>query len=90
MSQHQLQVKLSQLMDFVETHNTQASSQQKQYFDHHTVARSFAVGDPVWLFILTTGKLDLRWQGEWSIQAVVSPTTYTIHDGNRTKAVHVH
>lgn len=34
--QHQLQAKVSWLMDFVEVHNTQASSQQKQYFDKHS------------------------------------------------------
>ena len=87
--QHQLQAKLSQLMDFVEAHNTQASSRQKQYFDQHTRARSFVVGDPVWLSIPTAGKLDPRWEGEWIMQAVVSPTTYTIHDGYRTKTVHI-
>ena len=76
-------------MDFVEAHNTQASSRQKQYFDQHTRARSFVVGDPVWLSIPTAGKLDPRWEGEWIIQAVVSPTTYTIHDGYRTKTVHI-
>ena len=84
--QHQLR---SQLMDFVETHNTQASSQQKQYFDKHTLARTFAVGDPVWLSIPTAGKLDPRWEGEWIIQPKVSPTTYTIHDGSRTRTVHI-
>lgn len=87
--QHQLQAKLSQMMDFVEAHNTQASSQQKQYFDKHTLARSFAVGDHVWLSIPTAGKLDPRWEGEWIIQSIVSPTTYTIHDGHRTRTVHV-
>jgi len=87
--QHQLQAKLSQLMDFVEAHNTQASNQQKQYFDKQTLARTFSVGDPVWLSIPTAGKLDPRWEGEWIIQTVVSPTTYTIHDGLRTKTVHI-
>ena len=57
---HQLQAKLSQLMDFVEAHNTQASNQQKQYFDKQTLARIFSVGDPVWLSIPTAGKLDPR------------------------------
>ena len=87
--QHHLQDKLSQLMDFIEVHNTQASSQQKQYFDQHTLARSFLVGDPVWLSIPTAGKLDPRWEGEWIIQEVVSPTTYTTHDGYRTRTVHI-
>ena len=87
--QHQLQAKLSQLMDFVEAHNIQASNQQKQYFDKQTLARTFSVGDPVWLSIPTAGKLDPRWEGKWIIQSVVSPTTFTIHDGLRTKTVHI-
>ena len=87
--QHQLQAKLSQLMDFVEAHNIQASNQQKQYFDKQTLARTFSVGDPVWLSIPTAGKLDPKWEGEWIIHSVVSPTTYTIHDGLRTKTVHI-
>ena len=76
-------------MDFVEAHNIQASNQQKQYFDKQTLARTFSVGDPVWLSIPTAGKLDPKWEGEWIIQSVVSPTTYTIHDGLRTKTVHI-
>ena len=76
-------------MDFVEAHNTQASNQQKQYFDKHTQPRSFAVGDSVWLSIPTAGKLDPRWEGGWIIQSIVSPTTYTIHDGCRTRTVHI-
>ena len=48
------------MMDFGEAHNTQASSQQKQYFGKHTLAQSFAVGDPVWPYIPTAGKLDPR------------------------------
>ena len=87
--QHQLQAKLSQLMDFVEAHNIQASNQQKQYFDKQTLARTFSVGDPVWLSIPTAGKLDPKWEGDWITQSVVSPTTYTIHDGLRTKTVHI-
>ena len=50
-------------MDFVEAHNTQASSQQKQYFDKHTKPKSFAAGDSVWLSIPTVGKLDLKADG---------------------------
>ena len=76
-------------MDFVEAHNIQASNQQKQYFDKLTLARTFSVGDPVWLSIPTAGKLDPKWEAEWIIQSVVSRTTYTIHDGLRTKTVHI-
>ena len=55
---HQLQANLLQLMDFGEAHNTQASSQQEQYFDKHTQIRSFTVGNPAWLPIPTAGKLE--------------------------------
>ena len=87
--QHQLLDKLSKLYDFVEAHNVQASNKQKQYFDEHTSLRTFKQGDPVWLSVPTAGKLDARWEGEWIIQSVVSPTTYTIGDGNRSKTVHI-
>ena len=55
----------------------------------HTLARTFAVGEPVWLSIPTAGKLDSRWEGEWIVQSIVRPTTYTIHDGLRTRTVHI-
>ena len=86
---HQFKPKLSQLMDFVEAHNKQATNNSSTLISIHTLARSFAVGDPVWLSIPTTSKLDPRWVGEWIIQAVVSPTAYTIHDGYKTKTVHI-
>ena len=86
---HQLLDKLSQMYDFVEVHNVQASNKQKQYFDEHTSLRNFKQGDPVWLSIPTAGKLDARWEGQWSVKSVVSPTTYTISDGNRSRTVHI-
>ena len=43
----------------------------------------------IWLSIPTAGKLDPRWEGEWIIQSIVSPTTYTIHNGSRTRTVHI-
>ena len=46
------------------------------------------VGDPVWLSISTAGKLNPKWEGEWVIQFVQSPVTYTISDSQRTKTVH--
>ena len=87
--QCQLRAKLAQFADFVESHNVQASTQQKHYFDQHTRIRSFTVGDPVWLSIPTAGKLDPRWEGGWTIKSVQSPTTYTISDGGRIKTVHI-
>jgi len=43
----------------------------------------------VWLSISTAGKLEPKWEGEWVIQSVQSPVTYTINDGRRTKTVHI-
>ena len=87
--QHQLQDKLSKLRDFVETHNAQANTQQKQHYDEHSLSRTFAIGDSVWLSVPTAGKLDPKWEGKWIIQSVKSPITYTIHDGRRTRTVHI-
>ena len=87
--QCQLHAKLTQLADFVKSHNVQASTQQKNYFDQHTRIRSFTVGDPVWISIPTASKLDSRWEGGWTIKSVQSPTTYTISDSGRIKTVHI-
>ena len=87
--QDQLRAKLAQLYDFVELNNVQASSHQKHYFDQRTQPRTFQVGDSVWLSIPTAGKLEPKWEGEWVIQSVQSPVTYTINDGKRTKTVHI-
>jgi len=62
--------KLAKLYDFVELNNAQASSQQKLHFDCVTQARAFVVGDLVWLSIPTAGKLDPKWEGEWTVQSV--------------------
>ena len=42
----------------------------------------------LWLSIPTAGKLDHKWEGNWVIQSVQSPVTYTICDGRRTITVH--
>ena len=52
-------------MDFTEAHNKQATNNSSTLISIHTLARSFAVGDPVWLYIPTASKLDPRWVGEW-------------------------
>jgi len=61
--QAQLQAKLAELRDFVESQATQAASKQKCTYDQHSTSRSFRAGDPVWLSIPTAGKLDPRWEG---------------------------
>ena len=75
--------------DFVESHNVQASTQQKYYFDKHSKFRTLTIGDAVWLSIPTAGKLDPRWEGGWTVKSVQSPTTYTISDGSRIRTVHI-
>ena len=84
-----LRAKLANLANFVESHNVQASTQQKYYFDKHTQSRTFAIGDSVWLLIPTAGKLDPRWEGGWTVESVQSPNTYIISDGSRIKIVHI-
>ena len=68
--QSYLRAKLANLANFVESHNVQASTQQKYYFDKHTQSRTFAIGDSVWLSIPTAGKLDPRWEGGWTVKSV--------------------
>ena len=87
--QDQLCAKIALLYDFVELNNVQACGHQKYNFDQSTQSRTFSVGDLVWLSIPTAGKLDPGWEGEWIIRSVQSPVTYTIHDGTRTKTVHI-
>lgn len=84
-----LRSKLAQLTDFVETHMTEAAHKQKLCFDQHASPRTFKIGDPVWLTVPTAGKLDPKWEGDYEVQTVNGPTTYTISDGKRTKTVHV-
>ena len=87
--QNYLRSKLAQLTDFVETHMTEAAHKQKLCYDQHASSRSFKTGDAVWLTSPTAGKLDPKWEGDWEVQTVNGPTTYTISDGKRTRTVHV-
>lgn len=64
-----LQTKLAEIRDFVETNLTEAATRQKAQFDKHSKERSFMVGDPVWVSIPTAGKLDPRWEGNWTIKS---------------------
>ena len=84
-----LQTKLAEIRDFVETNLTEAATRQKAQFDKHSKERSFMVGDPVWVSIPTAGKLDPRWEGNWTIKAIKSPSTFQISNGDKCKVVHV-
>ena len=85
----QLQAKLAQLRDFVETYIAESAHHQKTSFDRHAQIRTFQVGDSVWLSIPTAGKLDPRWEGKWVVHSIPGPTSYTITDGKRFRTVHV-
>ena len=78
--QSKLRSKLSQLSDLVETHLTQVAQKQKTTYDQKAMQQSFTVGEQVWLASPTAGKLDSKWEGEWKIQSIQGPTTYTITD----------
>ena len=87
--QNSLHSKVARLTDFVETHMTEAAHKQKVCYDQHASPHSFKIGDAVWLTSLTASKLDPKWEGDWEVQTVKGPTTYTISDGKRTRTVHV-
>jgi len=79
---------LAELQDFVHTNTALANRNQKLYYDQHTSIQSFKQGEPVWLSIPTSGKLDPRWEGEWAVKSVKSPISVEICDSKRTKVVH--
>ena len=86
-----LNAKLSELRKFVQEALKDSAKAQKEQYDLHSAVeeRPLRKGDPVWLSVPTAGKLDPRWEGGWTIQAVKSPVTVQISDGQRTKVVHV-
>ena len=84
-----LQSKLSQLLDLVEAHSTEAAHRQKLCCDRRSSEQCFQIGDMVWLSIPTAGKLDPHWDGRRSVRSVKTPLTVEITDGVKTKVVHV-
>ena len=60
---------------------------------HSTISisrhRQFKVGDNVWLSIPTAGKLNPKWEGGRKVVKVISPINMQIHDGKRTRVVHI-
>ena len=84
-----LRAKLAELQDLVESNLVQAAEHQKTNYDLQSCCRTFRTGDLVWLSRPTAGKLDPRWEGNWSVKAVKSPCHVEITDGQRTRVVHV-
>ena len=85
----QLQAKLALLQDFVHTNISASAQQHKLHYDKHSHVCSFVAGAPVWLSILTRGKLQPKWQGKWEVLEIKSPIDIKITNGQVTKIVHV-
>ncbi|KAL5477567.1 hypothetical protein EMCRGX_G024380 [Ephydatia muelleri] len=50
-------------------------------YDRHSAEQPFKPGDLVWLSVPTAGKLNLQWEGNWTVRRVKSPVTVEISDG---------
>ena len=87
--QSQLNTKMAKLQDFVESKLASAASNQKCLYDKKCKQRSFNMNEPVWLSILTAGKLDSKWEGNWKVHAMKGPVNVEITDGNRMKVIHI-
>ena len=76
--------KFTELQGIVESNLVEAATRQKVGYDKQTrPSRLFKIGDPVWLSILTAGKLNPKWKGNWKVRSVKSPVTMEIMDGKR-------
>ena len=86
-----LRAKLAELQDFVEANLAASASNQKHSYDNRaSTPPSFQVGNPVWLSVPTAGKLDPKWEGEWTVKSVKSPVSIEISNDskNSTRVVH--
>ena len=89
--QAQITYKMAKLQDFVETHLVDSASKQHTFYNKHSHSRhcQFKLGDCIWLSIPTAGKLQPKWEGGWKVAKVISPINLKIHDGKRTRVVHI-
>ena len=89
--EHILTVRLAEMRDLVECHITQEAQRQKAFYDSTTKSRTFNVGDAVWLHVPTAGKLDVRWEGGWTVKEVLSQVNVAVEHTTtaRTRVVHV-
>ena len=79
---------MAELQGLVEAHIVESAHWQKVDYDRHSAEWPFKLGDLVWLSVPTAGKLDPRWEGNWTVRRVKSPVTVEISDEERTKVVH--
>ena len=73
----------------MELNLSQSAAQQSQQYNQKASQRAFQVGTPVWLTVPTAGKLQPRWEGNWIVKSVISPSNLEITDGKRERVVHV-
>ena len=87
----QLRQKLAELYEIVEVNVVEAAGIQKQGYDLQSKEQTFLIGDQVWLFCPTAGKLDDRWEAGWEVTEVKGPVTICVkhNDGRRFRTVHV-
>ena len=81
----ELQAKLAHLQDLVHTNLASAAQKQKFHYDKHSKT---IPGDPVWLSIPTSGKLQPKWEGKWTVVELKTPINLKITNGTKTKVVH--
>ena len=75
----------------MEANSAASASNQKHSNDNRaSTPPSFQVGNPVWLSVPTAGKLDPKWEGEWTVKSVKSPVSIEISNDskNSTRVVH--
>ena len=84
-----LRSKLAELQDFVEAKLADSARKQTEQYNKSAKQRSFQPGDTVWLLVPTAGKLEPKWEGQWTISRRKSALTFEIKDGRRTRVVHL-
>ena len=87
--QGSMRKKIAELQDFVETNMASSAQKQANQYDKTARMRTFKVGDRVWLSVPTAGKLEPKWEGEWTIASKKNAVNYEISDGVRNRIVHV-
>lgn len=73
-----VQHKLAQLRDLVETQLVHSADMQKQYCDKNLSICQFHQGDKAWLTNPIAKKLDPRWEGGWVGKQIKGPVTAEI------------
>ena len=62
---------------------------QKADYDKHSRHPQFIMNNHVWLSNSRCGKLDLQWEGRWTVTDVKGETTVEVCKRNTRKVAHV-